>query len=180
VSADGNSLLGAPAPGMDEPLEMLSACHERVHARLATLERLVHWLPGHGADVQAQQAAVAVMRYFDLAAVNHHLDEENDLLPVMRTRVAAADAQRLALLETRILDEHRSLAALWADMRRRLAAIAAGDDGELDEAAVSAFCAAYAEHIAFEETEVLPWAERLLGDEERAAMSVTMTARRRA
>ncbi|AUN95016.1 hemerythrin domain-containing protein [Pseudazoarcus pumilus] len=174
-----DALLGAPAPGLDEPLEMLFACHDRVRARIDTLERLARWLPEHGADEQARQAATAVLRYFDQAAVNHHLDEERDLFPAMRARVEAAEAARLAALEARILDEHRLLAARWAAMREPLLAIAAGESAELGTDAVAAFRAAYSEHIALEEAEVLPWAERILGQGELAAMSATMTARRR-
>ncbi|MBA4742666.1 MAG: hemerythrin domain-containing protein [Azoarcus sp.] len=174
-----DSLLGAPAPGLDEPLEMLSACHERVHARIETLERLARWLPEHGADEQARQAATAVLRYFDQAAVNHHLDEERDLFPAMRACVAPAEASRLAALETRILDDHRALAARWAVMREPLLAIAAGESVELREEAVATFRTVYSEHIALEEAEVLPWAARVLGEAELAAMSTAMTGRRR-
>tara|TARA_R110002049_G_scaffold28779_7_gene98207 strand:- start:1425 stop:1988 length:564 start_codon:yes stop_codon:yes gene_type:complete len=174
-----DSLLGAPAPRLDEPLEMLSACHDRVRARLDTLARLACWLPDHGVDEQARQAATAVLRYFDQAAVNHHLDEERDLFPAMRARVAPAEASRLAALETRVLDDHRALAARWAAMREPLLAIEAGESAELGTDAVAAFRAAYAEHIALEEADVLPWAERILGQGELAAMSATMTARRR-
>jgi hypothetical protein len=46
-----------------------------------TLLRLVTHLQTHGADRPAQEAASAVMRYFDTAARHHHEDEEQDLFP---------------------------------------------------------------------------------------------------
>ena len=49
-----NSLL-PQAPALDEPLEMLEACHERIEAQLQTLERLSAYLPGHGADEQSRR-----------------------------------------------------------------------------------------------------------------------------
>ena len=42
---------GAPAPGFDEPLEMLHACHGRIQAQLATLEKLVPHLAREGCCV---------------------------------------------------------------------------------------------------------------------------------
>ena len=56
-----NSLLPT-APALDEPLEMLEACHDRIEAQLRTLERLLAYLPGHGADEQARGAAQAKVR----------------------------------------------------------------------------------------------------------------------
>ena len=47
-----------PAPSFDEPLEMLSACHERIEAQLATLERLCEHLAAQGNDTEARSAGV--------------------------------------------------------------------------------------------------------------------------
>lgn len=159
---------------------MLAACHERMHAQLATLSRLVQWLPTHGADAEAAQAARAVMRYFDLAAVNHHLDEERDLLPAMLARAPADERDGLRTLVERILAEHRTLIAAWTELRIALEAIAAGRSAALDGAQVERFRAAYAAHIALEESQILPRAARMLGAAELSAMSAEMTARRRA
>ena len=77
-------LHAAPAAGFDEPFEMLAACHERVQRMLRLLRRLAAHLGEHGADAQAAQAAVDVMRYFDEAAPRHHDDEELHVLPRLR------------------------------------------------------------------------------------------------
>lgn len=175
-----DSLLPPAAPGLDEPLEMLHACHERMRAQLTTLTRLAQWLPQHGADEQAQRAAHAVMRYFDLAAVNHHHDEEEDLLPAMLEAVDAAERARLAALVERILAEHVELAAHWAELRALLAHVDAGRNVDLGEDQVMRFAAAYENHIRLEEDEILPWAERLLGAEAVSRISHSMTDRRRA
>ena len=71
-----HGLLGAVAPGFDRPLDVLEACHGRIAKQCDTLEKMLAHLPAHGADVQAQQAARAVLAYFDTAAVHHHDDEE--------------------------------------------------------------------------------------------------------
>lgn len=176
----GNSLLPPAAPGLDEPLEMLHACHERMRAQLVTLTRLAQWLPGHGADEQARRAARSVMRYFDLAAVNHHLDEEQDLLPAMLEAVGQDERVRLQALVDRILAEHVELVASWAALRECLQRIADGDAATLGEDLVLHFAAAYEMHIRFEEADILPWAERLLGSDAVVRISHSMTDRRRA
>ena len=80
------------APSLEEPLEMLEACHERIEAQLRTLERLLDYLPRHGADEQARQAARNVLRYFELAGPNHHEDEERNLFPTLIERAGTEDA----------------------------------------------------------------------------------------
>ena len=54
----------APAPGFDQPLAVLKHCHGRIRKQLATLQKLQHHLPHAGADVEAQQAAYAILRWW--------------------------------------------------------------------------------------------------------------------
>lgn len=167
------------APGMESPLDMLEACHERLQAQLTTLARLAAWLPEHGADAQARQAAANVMRYFDLAAVNHHLDEEEDLFPVLRARVGPRERGVLNALIDGLLADHQQMFAAWAQMRARLEPISRGAAAELAAEEVESFAARYRRHIEREEGELLAHARALLTDADVAAMSATMTARRR-
>jgi iron-sulfur cluster repair protein YtfE (RIC family) len=91
----------APAVGFEVPLEMLAACHGRVQHQCETLLRLVTHLQTHGADRPAQEAASAVMRYFDTAARHHHEDEEQDLFPALLESMAGSDAVCLRDLRNR-------------------------------------------------------------------------------
>lgn len=167
------------APGMETPIEMLEACHERLQAQLATLGRLAAWLPEHGADRQAQQAAANVLRYFTIAAVNHHLDEEEDLFPTLKKRVDPGRRDALHALIELILAEHQEMFAAWAQMRTRLEPISRGENAELPAAEVERFSERYRRHIEREEAELLPFARELLTEEDIAAMSGAMTDRRR-
>lgn len=167
------------APGLETPLEMLEACHGRLQAQLATLGRLAAWLPENGADRQAVQAAANVMRYFDLAAVNHHLDEEEDLFPVLLQRVDAARRDALAALIDWILADHQRMFAAWAAMRAKLEKISRGERADLSVEEVERFAEQYRTHIAREEGELLPYARELLTGEDVVALTATMTARRR-
>ncbi|MBL8443357.1 MAG: hemerythrin domain-containing protein [Zoogloeaceae bacterium] len=166
------------APGFETPLEMLEACHERLDAQLQTLVRLVEWLEAHGADREAVQAATNVMRYFDTAAVNHHLDEEQDLMPTLLVRVRDDERARLQSLVDWILADHQRLFFAWRDMRETLEPLSRGESVVLKAERVNGFAELYRQHIAREEGELLPWAQALLSDEDIAMLGRTMSARR--
>ena len=172
-----NSLLPT-APALDEPLEMLEACHDRIEAQLRTLERLLAYLPGHGADEQARGAAQAILRYFDLAGPNHHEDEERDLFPVLAARADPAEAAGVRDLISDLLADHARMAAALAVVRGQLAPIAAGEAAELEETAVRRLTSLYRDHIERENRELLPLAHRLLAQQDIGALSRAMTDRR--
>jgi hemerythrin-like domain-containing protein len=167
------TLFSPPAAGFDEPFAMLHACHERVERSLVLLERLIAHLPQHGADAQAQDAARDVLRYFDLAAPHHHVDEERHVLPALR-------AQGLAALADRIAADHAAMSAAWCALRPRLAAVVQGDAAPALAAVqeIPRLAALYREHIALEESSAFARAQAALGEAEQRVMGQEMAARR--
>ncbi len=168
------SLLGATAPGFERPLEMLEACHGRIARQCDTLEKLLAHLAAQGVDDQAQQAARAVLAYFDTAAVHHHDDEERNLFPLLE-RAGAPGACDLA--ET-LTHEHEEQALLWRRLRIQLAAISEGKEVVLDERLARRFIAVNRSHVEFENTHVLPLAWRVLSASELERLGRAMAARR--
>lgn len=168
------SLPGAAAPGFERPLDVLEACHGRIASQCGILERLLAHLPAHGTDAQAQQAARAILAYFDSAAVHHHDDEERNLFPLLE-QAGAPGACDLA--ETLTL-EHDELALLWRLLRRYLQQIALGAAATLDEALTRRFVALNRSHLEFEQTHVLPLAREVLGAAELGRLGRAMAARR--
>jgi len=168
------SLLGAAAPGFDRPLAVLEACHGRIAKQCDTLEKLLAHLPEHGADLQAQQAARAVLAYFDTAAVHHHDDEERNLFPLLELAGAAGACE---LVEALTL-EHDELALLWRRLRAQLQQIEAGVAAALDAAVVRRFIAMNRTHLEFENTHVLPLARQVLGAADLERLGRAMAARR--
>jgi len=168
------SLLGAAAPGFDRPLEVLEACHGRISKQCDTLEKLLAHLPAHGADAQAQQAAHALLTYFDTAAVHHHDDEERNLFPLLEQAGAPGACD---LVETLTL-EHDELGLLWRRLRGDLQQIEAGTAATLDAATTHRFVAMNRAHLEFENTHVLPLARQLLGAAEIERLGRAMAARR--
>jgi hemerythrin-like domain-containing protein len=170
-------LVPSPAAGFEQPFEMLKACHERIARMLDLLARLRAHVDANGVDVQAAGAARDVMRYFDLAAPQHHLDEERHVLPALR---ASGDAA-LAALADRLQQDHRCMETAWAAARAVLACVEDAQQPALsaeDHAALAAFASLYADHLAAEEGTAFPAAVRRLGDEDLQAMGADMRARR--
>lgn len=168
----------SPAAGFDQPLQMLAACHERVATQLSTLRRLAAHLRSHGADQQAREAAQAILRYFDISARHHHADEDVDLFPALLESMAGSDAVCLRALTEGLSAEHRKLEAQWQTLRVLLVQIAEGQSLLLDEAEVGRFIERYETHIALENGELLPMAERLLSDGDLARLGAAMRQRR--
>jgi hemerythrin-like domain-containing protein len=167
-----------PSASFEVPLEMLSACHLRIEQRCATLRRLAPHVAARGADAEAWEAATSVIRYFDTAAIDHHADEEEDLFPALIESMAGSDAVCLRELTHALTAEHRQLEARWRLLRADLERIAANDGAALDPAAVEGFVGLYERHIAREESELLPMAARLLGDDELDRIGRAMRERR--
>lgn len=168
----------SPSASFEAPLEMLLACHQRIHKQCATLRRLVPHLQQHGADAQAREAAAQVLRYFNTAAVHHHADEEQDLFPALLESMAGSDAVCLRELIDGLNAQHQDLDARWREVKRVLDRVAAGEAVTLDAAAVEAMAEAYAAHIALEEGELLPMAARLLDHTALQRMGAAMRERR--
>jgi hemerythrin-like domain-containing protein len=164
----------AAAPGFDDPLGMLSACHRRIERQLETLERLQRHLPEHGCDPDARAAARAILRYFDTAARNHHADEEASVFPRLKAALPAGADALIATIER----EHAILAANWRHLRPLLAGIAAGACANLSPKQVAVVRGAYGRHIALEESELIPLAARMLDAETLAAIGREMAVRR--
>lgn len=172
-----DSLLDA-APGFDQPIAVLKHCHGRIRKQLATLERLLAHLPGHGADEQARQAAGAVLKYFEKAAHLHHDDEEQDLIPMLRSVAQGEDAATLQALAPTILQDHKEMDAIWQDLHEQLTAIADGSASTLSGPNVQRFVQCYTAHMEREESTMAPMAMRLFSGEQMARLGAAMAQRR--
>jgi pyridoxamine 5'-phosphate oxidase len=167
-----------PAPGFDQPIAVLKHCHDRIRKQLATLDKLCAHLPAHGADEQAQQAAAAVIKYFDMAAPLHHADEEHDLIPMLQATAEGEDAVLLAQLVPVILAEHNQMDAMWQGLHEQLTAIAGAGAAVLRAQDVRRFSDMYANHMEREEGQIAPMAKRLFDAQQMAQLGDAMQMRR--
>ena len=174
----------SPAAGFEAPFEMLAACHERVERMLRLAQRLQQHLQDQGCDDSARQAALDVMRYFDLAAPRHHEDEERHVFPPL---MAGPDVEVKALV-LRLIQDHRQMELAWVDARAVLQWVA--DHGRRPgdgpwpglslwhEVKLSDFARLYRQHLDDEDQLAYPAARALLDDAALTAMGEDMMARR--
>jgi iron-sulfur cluster repair protein YtfE (RIC family) len=102
---------------LERPLDHLAACHRRIEARLAALERIAAHV---SSDPQAaQQAAAACFRFFDTNGVLHTQDEEESVFPRLRPGLNQEERRFLERLER----EHEEADRTYLELK---AAVQAG------------------------------------------------------
>jgi len=164
----------AAAPTFDTPLDMLSACHDRIMDQCTTLQKLMNHLPMHGCDTQAQQAAQGIMHYFDTAGHFHHLDEEEDLFPLL---LDANNPDANDLIQ-HLLNDHKTMDAAWLKLREQLQAISEGKLATLERSLVQDFSLAYGKHVMLENRQLIPFAAHQLSPLQLKELGAKMAARR--
>jgi hemerythrin-like domain-containing protein len=162
------------AVSFDQPTAMLHACHGKILQQCDTLEKLAAHLAIHGCDVPAQQAAQRVLRYFDTAGQFHHLDEENDLFPALRSAAAEKEPLLNELLDS-LLAQHVVMLSEWEAVRQVLLQLVSGENAPL---ITDSFTSCYRNHISQEEQALLPLAIRWLTPAQQQKIGLNMAARR--
>jgi len=165
-------MLTAPAPGFDDPLALLAACHGRILARCETLGRLVAELKGKGPNPEALAAAANVVAYFSTAGRHHHQDEEQDLFPLLR-----GDPELAGVLDD-LAKDHLALDALWLQLEPWLANPERIRDLDQFARFVEEFCSRQFRHVEIENRVVLSRARELLPPEILSVIGSRMAARR--
>ena len=165
-------------PGFDQPIAVLKHCHDKIRKQLTTLQNLLGHLGQNGNTPEAQQAAKAVLQYFNKAAHLHHDDEEQDLMPMLQATATGDDAALLVTLVPEILADHQRMDQAWLTLRPELDAIAAGTDSQLSHDGVRDYVAAYQAHMAKEEGQLAPMAKRLFSAQQMEQLGTAMQRRR--
>ena len=158
---------------------MLIACHERVQRMLDLLDRARMHALTKGCDANLNSAFTDVMRYFDLAAPQHHLDEELHVFPIVLAKGNQSQKEIVRVL----IQDHETMAHLWQRVRSVLAEVIQTprdfpvfnhqDDYLLDD-----FRNAYARHISNEELSIYPSSIQFMTQHDLASMAEEMKVRR--
>lgn len=169
-------LHNAPIASFDDPIEMLYACHGKILEQCNTLNKmLVHQIQ-FGCDTSLQQAAGAILRYFNTSGLYHHQDEEENLFPALR----AVEELSLTALMAELLEQHEFMLEQWAILKLQLERISSAEtDARLDNQLVETFTLAYRNHIAIENEQLLPQAKKLLPEVLLTQLGAKMAKRRK-
>jgi hemerythrin-like domain-containing protein len=167
-----------PGAGFDEPVEMWLACHERVRRFALLMGRLAEHLRKNGHNEEAQVTAASIRRYFNEAAPRHHEDEEVDMFPRLRERLAADANATVSGVVDQVEADHLQMAGLWKRLDATLAEIQRGKPTELDPALIERFATLYHHHIDAEERVLLPAMKRAFSKRDWQAIGRAMAERR--
>lgn len=159
------------------PIADFSQCHAGILAQLLPLAELPALLD---AAARARTLADSALAFFDHAVRAHHADEERDLFPaVLQHAQPGTERAEVQALVDQLVAEHRRVEALWKQLEPGLRHAARGQAAELDPVALATLVADYRAHAAFEESDFLPLAQRILGrhDADLAALGLRMHTR---
>jgi len=168
-----NDIGNTSSPSFEQPLDMLLACHDKIRRFCDQLDRLPGYIAEHGVNDAARNTIDSVIRYFDVAGPAHHIDEEQELFPILLERIPSA-APRIEQLEA----EHGYLHSCWNAIRDDLQALRDGSADSLSSNAVEEFVRQYREHADAEEAWLIPTAAATLSADEMHRAGQHMAARR--
>lgn len=172
-----NSLSHA-APGFNDPIGLLKACHMRIEQRCALLGRIMEHMAKHGADQQAKQACTQVLHYFNTSGPLHHLDEEEDLFPALLRHAKRSQKKKLQALIADLHADHDEMEGAWEAMRANLEGVIDDTVPALNPDIVDRFQTIYFAHIQREEAEAFAVAADCLPPDELERIGRNMAARR--
>lgn len=169
-----------PESSFDRPIGLLKDCHRRFEKYLLVFEHLAKVAAGGTLSAEEAASLTRAIDYFEIAAVRHVADEEESLFPRMR----AHPEGEAALDEIEALEQDHCRAHVLhceANLlgRRWIAAgrLTTGEQARFADAA-TALAQLYREHIAREDGELFPLAERLLSEDDLTGMGREMADRR--
>ena len=156
-------------PAFEQPLQLLAELHGRLQSQC-----------GAGPSVAVAAAAGAVRRSIDRIAGPLHQDEEQDLFPALLESMAGSDAVCIRQMIEARAAEHREIEDRWLAVSQWLEAVEAGRAGLPRPGEVEALVSLLRSHLAQEDQELLPLAERLLSDDALADIGDGMRRRHHA
>jgi len=164
-------------PGFDDPVDALLGFHRRIERQLAALCALPLAIEARGLDAEGSAVAGASIDFFSHSLTLHHADEE-DLLPLLESRLHDDERDAVHALRTRLEGEHRELERIWRALRRPLEGIAEGLSRGLPGDLLRYYRSLQDTHISVEEAGIHGRAVRCLLPADRAALGRGMVARR--
>jgi hemerythrin-like domain-containing protein len=162
------------------PLGMLGDCHRRIARFLEALISVTEQARGGGLNDEQREALEKALTYFHDAAPKHTADEEDSLFPRVRARTAGS-GKRSALLTLLHADHLAVVERHHAVERLGRAWIRDGLGTEDTQHLLDLLYwlrKTYQEHIEIEETQLFPFAARVLSKSDLREIGREMAQRR--
>jgi len=163
----------------ERPLELLSSCHEKILHFSSTLLKLSTALKQEGWNDNFVATAEQIQRYFNVAAPEHHHDEELHLFPAIISldpEFKKPETLELVTAINLMIKEHVESDALWESLNSMLEERTENFD-ELEKLAIQ-FEADMREHAEIENETIFPFAEEHISEKEFEKMGAEIAKRR--
>ena len=145
----------------EAPLTNFSHCHIGILHQIDRLSSLPDLL---GPAMLAKRIATQSVEYFHHGMHAHHQEEEKELFPAVQQSAQLGEERQLVdKLVQDLVEDHRILEKLWADLDPALKKVSKGQEAQLDFAKLEQLVLSYAAHADTEERVFLPLAEKVLG-----------------
>jgi iron-sulfur cluster repair protein YtfE (RIC family) len=168
------------SPGSVITLENYSNCHIGILTHLTKLGKLPKLLTP---VARATHIAAEALAFFSHAVFEHHLEEEQELFPVVLANAVQGTERDMVLsIIERLTREHREVEALWKRIEPGLTQLAMGQHSSVDVTELESLILHFYAHAAYEEAEFLPLSHIILGRKSRemAALGLSLHMRHQA
>ncbi len=162
-----------------EPLTLLTDCHEKILRFSSALVKLSEILQLEGWSESSKISVEQIRRYFNIAAAEHHKDEELHLFPaIIALDPKLQDPEIKAQLEliNQLVKEHVETDALW-DQLDMMLKNQSDAFAQLNELAIQ-FASELAHHAEIENVEIFPFAKQRIDEETFMQMGKAIAKRR--
>jgi hemerythrin-like domain-containing protein len=171
-----------PSPTFAQPLALMSDCHRRVEKFLQALVIATEQAQGGPLNDLQREGLQSALRYFREAAPRHTADEEESLFPRMRQCSSEEVALALAKIDALEADHVVAKAAHAIVERHGDLWLEQGTLGKEETAELlrelRKLQGIYGRHIAVEDNDIFPLAQRVLKSNELAEVGREMAERR--
>lgn len=163
----------------EQPIELLLSCHEKIIHFSSALLKLSIALKLDGWNDEMTASSDQIRRYFNVAASEHHLDEEIHLFPAIIALdpefKQAKSTETLKVLH-RLIKEHVESDLLWETLNTMLEE--KSDDFILLEELAQEFKTSMHEHARIENEEIFPYAQTHISTSELKKIGLAIAERR--
>ena len=162
------------------PMTLLKSCHEKILYFSTALLTLSEKLQQEGWNEQSKISAEQIRRYFNIAAPEHHKDEELHLFPAiiaLDPGLQNPDIKAQLNLINQMVKEHVETDALWDKLDQMLEGQSKNTLDDLNALAIQ-FATNLSQHAETENNEIFPFAEQHIDDATFKKMGKAIAKRR--
>lgn len=163
----------------EQPLELLLSCHEKILHFSSALSELSIVLKKEGWNDALKASSDQIRRYFNVAAHEHHLDEENHLFPAiiaLDPEFKQAESIKIIQLINQMIKEHVESDTLWEKLDTMLEE--QSEDFNTLDTLIRQFKKEMHEHALIENEHIFPYAKTRLSEDELKKIGLSIAERR--